>query len=448
MICEFLLARCPNVKKIQDMAKEYGVNKPRFRTENENEKCILCGLCTRVCEERMGRSVINFVGRGVNRRVQTPFQQSGDVDLDYCMACGSCATVCPTGAIDIKKITPKKAIPILSEFDMGLRQRPPVYIPFPQAVPNKSVIDKDQCVHLLTGECGICQEVCAPKAIDCNQEDEIIEVEVGAIVVATGYDLFDPSKISRYGYKTYDNVYTSFEMERIISSTGPTQGHVQLKDGSVPKSVAIIHCVGSRDENYHEYCSRVCCMHGLKQAHLIREKTGADIYEMYIDMRCYGKGYEEFYKRVSDEGVNFIRGKVTEVTDITKPDEEKGKLIVVCEDTLLGEMIRVPVDMVVLSIALEPREDALKVAKVFSIAQDEDGFFQENHYKIDPLGTLTDGIYLAGCCQGPKDIPDTVAQAIGAAAKALAIVTRGEIGKNSTENDVEKEAGVTASAEE
>jgi heterodisulfide reductase subunit A len=191
------------------------------------------------------------------------------------MACGACAPVCPTGAIDIKQITSKTPVPILSEFDMGLRQRPPAYIPFPQAVPNKSVIDKDQCVHILTGKCGICQEVCAPKAIDFNQQDEIIEVEVGAIVVATGYDLFDATQITRYGYKRFPNVYTSFEMERMISSTGPTQGHIQLRDGSTPKSAAIIHCVGSRDENYHEYCSRVCCMHGLKHA---RRRSLPDVY--------------------------------------------------------------------------------------------------------------------------------------------------------------------------
>jgi heterodisulfide reductase subunit A len=439
LVSEMLLARCPNVEIIQELAREYGVEKPRFKLGNEDERCILCGLCARVCEERMGRSVINFVGRGVNRRVQTPFQQTGDADLDACMACGACATICPTGAITIEDITSKKPVPIMSEFDAQLRKRAPVYVPFPQAVPNVPVIDSDQCVHLLTGNCKICQDFCTANAIDFEQEDEIIEVEVGAIIVATGFDLFDPAQIKRYGYGIYENVYTSIEMERMISSTGPTEGHVQLKDGSTPTSVAIIHCVGSRDENYHEYCSRVCCMHGLKHAHQIIEKTGANVYQMYIDMRCYGKGYEEFYKRVSDEGVNFIRGKVTQVTDRTLPEEEKGKLIVVCEDTLLGEMIRIPVDMVVLNIALEPRTDAAEVSEIFSLEQDKDGFFKEKHYKIDPLGTLTDGIYLAGCCQGPKDIPDTVAQAIGAAAKALALVTKGEFGKIEETAEVAKE---------
>ena len=428
LISEFLLARCPNVPVIQDLARQYGVEKPRFKQGKEDEKCILCGLCSRICEERIGANAINFVGRGVDRKVETPFQQTDDIDLDMCLACGACATVCPTGAIKLEDITSKKPVPILSEFDVGLRQRAPVYVPFAQAVPNVPVIDRDKCVHFATGQCKICQEFCKPEAIDFEQEDEIIEVEVGAIIVATGFDLLDPTPMTQYGYGHYDNVYTSLEVERMISSTGPTEGQVLLKDGSTPQSVAIIHCVGSRDENYHLYCSRVCCMYGLKHAHLIKEKTGADVYQMYIDMRCFGKGYEEFYRRISEEGVNFIRGKVAQVTDVALTDEEKGKLVVVCEDTLLGDLIRVPVDMVILSVAIEPRADAAEVASLFGLQMDGDGFFEEEHYKLDPMGSGVEGIYLAGCCQGPKDIPDTVAQAIGAAAKALALVSRGEVG--------------------
>jgi heterodisulfide reductase subunit A len=234
--------------------------------------------------------------------------------------------------------------------------------------------------------------------------------------------------MTQYGYGKFENVFTSLELERLISSTGPTAGQVVLKDGSTPEAVAIIHCVGSRDENYREYCSRVCCMYGLKHAHLVKEKTGADVYQMYIDMRCFGKGYEEFYKRISEEDIHFIRGKVAQVTDIALTDEEKDKLVVVCEDTLLGTLIRVPVDMVVLSVAIEPRSDADVIAKLFGLNQDKDGFFEEEHYKLNPMSTGTEGIFLAGCCQGPKDIPDSVAQAIGAAAKALALVARGEVG--------------------
>lgn len=174
-------------------------------------------------------------------------------------------------------------------------------------------------------------------------------------------------------------------------------------------------------------------MYGLKHAHLIKEKTGAEVYQMYIDMRCFGKGYEEFYKRVSDEGVNFIRGKPSQVTNIALSEEEKGKLIVVCEDTLLSSMIRVPVDMVILSVAMEPRSDAGEIARLFSLGRSADGFLEESDHKFDPLGTMIDGVYIAGCCQGPKDIPDTVAQASGVAAKALALITKGEDEKIKTE---------------
>lgn len=335
------------------------------------------------------------------------------VDETKCTGCGTCREKCPWQADN--------------EFDVSLGKRKAIYTPFPQAVPNIPVIDCEHCAYFLKGKCRACEKFCPTGAIDFEQTDQIIEVQVASIIVATGYDVFNPSPISQYGYKRFDNVITSLEFERLVSSTGPTEGNIVLKDGSTPQSAAIIHCVGSRDENYHEYCSRVCCMHSLKHAHQIKEKTGAEVYQMYIDMRCFGKGYEEFYKRVSDEGVNFIRGKVAKVTDIALSEEEKGKLIVVCEDTLLGNMIRVPVDMVILSVAMEPRADTDEVARLFSLERSADGFFLEKHHKIDPVGTLIDGIYVAGCCQGPKDIPDTVSQAIGAAAKALALITKGKV---------------------
>ncbi len=288
-------------------------------------------------------------------------------------------------------------------------------------------------------ECLECVKVCERKAIDHKMKDEYVDVDVASIIVTTGYDLLDPTPMTQFGYGRFPNVYTSLEFERMVSSTGPTEGHIQLRDGTTPKSAAILHCIGSRDENYHEYCSRICCMYGLKHAHLIREKTGANVYQMYIDMRCFGKGYEEFYKRISDEGVNFIRGKAVQVTDISRTEEEKGKLTVVVEDTLLGQMARIPVDMVILSVAVEPRKDAQQVAGVFGLEQDKNGFFNEKHYKLDIMSTLTDGIYLAGCCQGPKDIPDTVSQSIGAAAKAIALVTQVE------KMQRKEKSGVTAS---
>jgi len=335
------------------------------------------------------------------------------VDATKCNGCGLCQEKCP--------------LKVDSEFEAGMGKRKAIYVPFPQAVPNIPVIDTEHCTYFLKGKCRLCEEVCEVNAIDFEQEDEVVEVDVGAIILATGFSVFDPTPIYQYGYKQLDNVITSLEFERLVNSAGPTAGNIVLKDGSVPQSIAIVHCVGSRDKNYHEYCSRVCCMYALKYAHLIKEKTDAEVYQYYIDMRCFGKGYEEFYERISGEGVNFIRGKVGEVTDRATSEEEKGKLVVVAEDTLLGSMIRVPVDMVILCVAMEPQPDMEAITRLFNISRSADGFLLEKHPKLDPIATTTDGVLIAGCCQGPKDIPDTVAQASAAAARVLAMISKGEV---------------------
>lgn len=341
------------------------------------------------------------------------------IDESKCIGCGVCEEKCPW-KVD-------------SEFEMGLAKRKTIYIPFAQAIPNLPTVDADHCAYIQSGgkKCGACIKFCEAGAITpetlLNQTDQIVEFEVGSIIVTTGYDVFDPSVMPRYGYGKYDNVITGLEFERITCAAGPTGGRIVLKDGREPESVAIIHCVGSRDQNYHEYCSRVCCMYGLKYAHLIKEFTNAEVYEMYIDMRCFGEGYEEFYKRVSEEGVTFIRGKVAKVTDRAITEEEKGKLIVLCADTVLGSLIRVPVDMVILCTALEAHSDAGQVAKIFTLNRRADGFFLERHVKLDPVATPTDGVFIAGCCEGPKDIPDTVAQASAAAAKVLSLISKGKI---------------------
>jgi len=334
------------------------------------------------------------------------------VDEDRCTGCGVCQTKCPWQAD--------------SEFDVGMSKRKAIYIPFDQAVPNVPVIDREHCAYFQKGKCRACEKFCEAEAIDFEQEDEIVEVEVGSIILATGFEVFDPAPISQYGYKRLDNVITGLEFERLVNSAGPTGGNIVLKDGSEPRSIAIIHCVGSRDKNYHEYCSRVCCMYSLKYAHLIKEKTNADVYQMYIDMRCFGKGYEEFYERISGEGVSFIRGKVAEVAENTG-NKEEGRLVVSAEDTLLGSIVKVPVDMVILSVALEAQPDAEDVARLFNISRGADGFFLEKHPKLDPTATTTDGVFIVGCCQGPKDIPDTVAQASAAAARVLALISKGSV---------------------
>ncbi len=335
------------------------------------------------------------------------------VDEDKCTGCGLCQTKCPW-KVD-------------SEFEAGLGKRKAIYTPFPQAVPNTPVIDTEHCAYFLSGKCRACEKFCEAKAIDFEQKDETVDAEVGSIIVTTGFQVFDPTPIYQYGYGRLDNVITSLEFERLVNSAGPTGGEIVLKDGSHPESIAIIHCVGSRDEKYHDYCSRVCCMHSMKFAHLIKEHTDAEIYEFYIDIRSFGKGYEEFYNRILNEGTIFIRGRPAEITDIAESAGEKGKLIVQFEDTLAGLQRRLPVDMAILSCALEPQPDVETTARLFNISRSADGFFLEKHPKLDPVATMTDGIFVAGCCQGPKDIPDTVAQAAAAAAEVLSMISKGKV---------------------
>jgi heterodisulfide reductase subunit A len=278
-------------------------------------------------------------------------------------------------------------------------------------------------------ECYECERVCEPGAVLHGMTDTVHEIEVGQILVSTGFEQFDARKMPQYGYGRYDNVLTALEFERLVSSTGPTGGKVLCKDGLPPRAVGIVHCVGSRDENHHPYCSRVCCMYALKFAHLVRDRTGADVYQFYIDMRTFGKGYEEFMGHVLEEGTTMIRGKVAEVVPARSGNGDgrgEGHLVIRCEDTLIGRFREIPVDMVVLCNALEAPADTSEVRRTMSLSRSPDGFFLERHPKLDPVGTTTDGVYLAGCCQGPKDIPDTVAQAQAAAARVLGLIARGE----------------------
>jgi heterodisulfide reductase subunit A len=336
------------------------------------------------------------------------------VDMTKCTGCGTCQDKCPMKADN--------------EFDCGLGKRKVIYTPFPQAVPNIPVIDAERCTFLLKGKCGACQKFCEAGAIDFEQQEKIVEVDVGNIIVATGFDSFNPTVMTQMSYGQYDNIITGIQFERMSNASGPTDGKIVLKDGTPPKSVAILHCIGSRDENYHKYCSRVCCMYSLKFSHLLREKVPeATVYQLYIDMRCAGSGYEEFYERLQEEGVNFIRGKAGEITNLAERPEEQGKLVVIVEDTLVRKKRRLPVDMVVLSCALEPRADAESVARLFSLSRKADGFFLEKHPKLDPVATTTEGVFVAGCCQSPKDIPDTVAQASAAAARVLSMISKGSV---------------------
>ncbi|MDH7515651.1 MAG: CoB--CoM heterodisulfide reductase iron-sulfur subunit A family protein [Bacteroidota bacterium] len=345
------------------------------------------------------------------------------VNEELCVGCMECIEAC---------IYKEGKWP--DEFNVGLSKRKPIYIPFPQAVPPVPVIDPEHCVHVKTGKCrDTCVAICGDRnAIDFTQKETLTDIKVGAIVVATGFDIFDATQIPYYGYGKYRNVYTALEAERLINASGPTGGELLLPDGHKPESIAIVHCVGSRDVHYNRWCSRVCCMYSLKLAHLIKERTGAEIYNFYIDMRAPGKSMEEFYNRVSEEGVHLIRGRVADITPQALPEGSDqggylGKLVVQAEDTLIGRVRKIPVDMVILAVGLVPQKDAEEVRRMLNISCSTGGFFLERHPKLAPVNTFTDGIFLAGACQGPKDIPDSVAQAGAAAAEALALIDAGSV---------------------
>ena len=354
------------------------------------------------------------------------------VDLATCIGCGICTEKCPAKAP--------------SEFDNGTTLRKAIYIPFPQAVPNKYLIDADSCTYVLKGKCGVCVKVCPVEGcIDLDAKDQEMEITVGNIIVATGFKPFDAGKIERFGYGKYPQVITSLELERLINAAGPTEGNIHFRsqdkkgnwifsvESGMPKSFAIIHCVGSRDENYNKYCSRVCCMYSLKLAHLIKEKLeDADVFEYYIDMRAFGKGYEEFYERIENEGIHIVRGRTAKI------EERNGRLMVRSEDILNDQLIEQEVDMVVLSIGLEPREDAAELAEMLGISTEEEGWFTEANYNTDPVNTFVGGITIAGVCQGPKDIPDAVAQGSAAAARVLQSIVKGKIKKSIKDMPLEK----------
>jgi len=332
------------------------------------------------------------------------------VDMEKCVGCGVCAEACRLHG----------RVP--NEFDMNLSKRSAIYVPFPQAVPLKYCIDPDKCLMLKVGKCGdhpLCKEACDRDAIDFDQKEEIITIEVGTIVVATGFDLFDPLSKPEYGYGVCKNVITGLEFERLVSASGPTEGHIEI-GGKEPKKVVFIQCVGSRDKKGNEYCSRVCCMYTAKQAHMVHDKIpDADLTVYYTDVRAFGKGFEEFYNRVQGEGIKYRR---RELDDPINVECKGGKAVVKAK----GHS-DIDADLVVLATGLVPRSDSKELARILNINQSSDGFLLEAHPKLRPVDTFTDGIYLAGCCQSPKDVPDTVAQASGAASRACDILSKKEL---------------------
>jgi heterodisulfide reductase subunit A len=346
------------------------------------------------------------------------------VDAKACVACNICSDACP--------------ISVPSDFDANITTRKAIYVPFPQAVPNAYLVDAANCTYVQSKKCGACAKKCPKECINLDEKDEIIEVEVGNIVIATGYDVLDAGKVERYGYGKHPNVLTALEFERLTNASGPTGGKIITKTkqfnkrlkkdewvfdtaGEPPKSVAIIHCVGSRDASYNPYCSRVCCMYSLKFAHLVKEKLhDAACYEFYIDMRAFGKGYEEFAERIKQEGAFVVRGRSASVS------ESDGRLIVKGEDIVNDRLLEFPVDMVLLAVGLIPAQGTEDLSGILGVTRGPDGWFSELDYNGNPTDTERGGIYVAGMCQAPKDIPDTVAQASAVAAGVLRSISSGK----------------------
>jgi heterodisulfide reductase subunit A len=351
--------------------------------------------------------VAGFVG---NFKVKI-HQKAKSVDPEKCTSCGVCIEKCP--------------VKVASEFDRGLARRGAVYVPFPQAVPNKPVIDRNSCIWFTEARCKVCQKFCPADAIDFEGEDKIIEEEVGAIVVATGFDLIGKDLYGEYGYGKIPDVIDGLQFERMSSASGPTGGRIiRPSTGETPETVVFIQCVGSRDDSKgYPYCSKICCMYTAKHAMLYKHKVHeGKAYVFYIDVRAGGKGYEEFVKRaVEDERVVYLRGRVSRIF------EKDGTVVVRGADTISGQQLEIRADLVVLASAVTCGEGAKDLAQKLRIGFDQYGFLTEAHPKLRPVETATAGIMLAGAAQAPKDIPDTVSQAGAAAAKVIGLLSAEEL---------------------
>ena len=365
----------------------------------------------------MAASEVTNVSGYVGNFTVTVKKKATYVDWSKCTGCGECTEKCP-----MKKIP--------NEFNLGMDNRRAIYIPFAQAVPKVATIDADHCNMLKNGKCGVCSKVCSAGAIDYTQKDTVIEEKYGAIVAATGYNPIELDKFGEFGYAQSKDVVTSLEFERLTNAAGPTSGTLlRPSDGTHPHTIVFVQCVGSRDTSGcgKPYCSKICCMYTAKHAMLVREKyPDTEVYVFYIDVRTPGKNFDEFYRRAVEEyGVNYIKGMVGKVYP-----EADGTLTVQASDLIENKQIKISADMVVLAAAIEPDKSARPLATMLTASMDTNDFFTEAHPKLRPVESPTAGIFLSGACQGPKDIPETVAQASAAAAKVIGLLSKDKLKGN------------------
>ena len=408
---ELLLARCPDSVTIQRIATELGVKEPRIKKKFDD--CVYCGLCVRMCNERMGRTAVGFSGRGPRKKIEPPFGKNNEM----CWTCGACNYICPVEKKVSTMTSPDVPTPILNSFNMGLDQRAAAYILYPQAVPNKATIDQDHCIHINYDSCGICNAICEANAIDFEQKEEFSDLNVGAVILAPGYEIFDARLKPDYGYGRFPNVVNALEFERILSASGPYSGKVQRpSDGKTPHRIAFIQCVGSRDSE-RDYCSSICCMYATKEAIIAKEHAGedlkCDIY--YMDLRAYSKGFEEYYQRAKQIGVNYIKCRPAKIEE----DPETRNLII--RYLIQGDKkVFREYDMVVLSVGVQPPRDVEKVSGVFGIDLNEYRFCETTTFR--PVETNREGIFVTGPFNEPKDIPETVMQASAAVSRAMSLL--------------------------
>ncbi len=444
-VLELLLAQAPDSRELAEFAAGLGVTATPFEPAAGN-KCILCGLCSRVCNEMMGRGAINLFGRGAEREVGPAYGEQSQ----QCQACGACAVVCPTGAIDLSTITARRLQPHFTAFDKYLTARPCIDLAHPQASPRVPVIDRENCIHFKTGQCGLCAQVCQAGAIDYEQSEETVELEVGSVVLTPGFEAFDATRRGEFGFGFAPNVVTNVQFERMLSASGPTRGHIRRpSDGKAPKRIAFLQCIGSRDTGCdNDYCSSVCCMAATKEAILAKEhEPGLDVTIFFLDLRAFGKDFDRYYDRAKNRlGVRYLRSFISRTCEMpgtrnlrvtyagsvgpvcrTGPGDETPDATVSPKEVPPGgrdlpglKQTEEEFDMIVLSLGLEPSATLQEQAARMQVVLNRWGFAETS--ELHPLDTSREGVFVGGAFQEPKDIPDTVMQASAAAARAMALL--------------------------